>query len=142
MVALARLVDPRLFQGAGIVALVAGVWTWSQWLGTTPALAVAAASPSSSVPSAASQWFDERPIPLDIKVSGLLVGARGGVAILAINDKPPRAYKVGETLAPHVRLLGVEATGMTIDQSGQTRHLSISRVLESQPVPVLLAAPR
>ncbi|WP_268798220.1 type II secretion system protein N [Pseudomonas huanghezhanensis] len=142
MLSLMRFADPRALQVVGLLAVVAGVWTWAQLLGDPPSLAVAAAAPLPAASSLAGQWFDERAAPLDIKVSGLLATQRGAVAILSVNDKPARPFMVGESLAPQVKLVQVEATQITVDRAGERQHIAIRRVLPALQLPTLSAPPR
>lgn len=80
MVAFFALSAPRLLQAVALVTALAGVLVWSSVLLTpaesqVPQVApqVLAARPDTS----ALQWFSSQPAAVDIKVSGLMAGARG-----------------------------------------------------------------
>jgi len=135
-----RFSMPQLVQSAALLAALAGVVTWSSLLLTsaeshTPDAAPQVLAARSDNP--ALQWFSNRPAPLDIKVSGLLAGARGAVAILSLNDGPPRSFLAGETLAQGVRLLAIEADAVLIERGGQTSRLAVSKLADAPPLPVL-----
>jgi type II secretory pathway component PulC len=46
------------------------------------------------------------------------------VVVLAVNDAPPRAYQVGETLARSVTLKAIEADAVLIDKAGITERIA------------------
>lgn len=136
----ARLSPPQLVQALALVAALAGVVTWSSLLLTpaesrTPDVAPQVLAARSDNP--ALQWFSNQPVRLEIKVAGLLASPRGAVAILSLNDAPPRAFLVGERLAQGVQLLGIEGDGVVIEQGGERQRVNISTLPQPPQLPVL-----
>jgi general secretion pathway protein C len=74
-----RLSATQLVQSAALIAALAGGLFWSALLLTPAESHVPAVAPQvlpTRVDTAALQWFSNQPAPLDIKVSGVLAGAR------------------------------------------------------------------
>jgi general secretion pathway protein C len=140
MASLDRLPIPRLLQVFGLAAALAGlVLGGSLWSGSAPTLTPAAQEGAPAlVESSVAQWFNNVPAQLDIKVTGLLATTRGAMAILAINDAPPRPFLAGERLAQGVKLVSIEATDVVIERRGVQSRLPISRLLETLTLPPLL----
>jgi len=95
-----RFSRPQIVQSLGLLAVLAGLVTWSTLLLTpaasqVPEASLAALGPRSDNP--ALQWFSNQPSVIDIKVSGVMASVRGAVAILSLNDGPP--LRVGSTSA-------------------------------------------
>jgi general secretion pathway protein C len=100
-----RFSPAQCVQAVALLAALAGVVTWSSLLLTsaesrTPDAAPQLLAPRSDNP--ALQWFSNQPAATDIKVSGVLAGSRGAVAILSLNDGPPRSFLVGERVSQGV----------------------------------------
>jgi general secretion pathway protein C len=135
-----RLPVPRVLQLFGLGAACAGLIVgWTLWSSAAASLApVPREDAPAPVESPVAQWFDNVPAPLEIKVSGLLATAHGAVAILAINDAPPRAFLAGERLAQGVKLINIEAAAIVIERGGAQSRLPISRLLEILALPPLL----
>lgn len=135
-----RLPVPRLLQLFGLGAALAGLLVgWTLWSGSSSSVATVPQEDAPAlVESPVAQWFNNVPAQLDIKVTGLLATAHGAVAILAINDAPPRPFLAGERLAQGVKLVGVEAASIVIERGGVQSRLPISRLLETLPLPPLL----
>ncbi|SEC10589.1 Type IV pilus biogenesis [Pseudomonas marginalis] len=70
--------------------------------------------------------FPNQPATVDIKVSGLMAGARGAVAILSLNEGPPRSFRVGESLAQGVRLAAIEGDAVVIERGTQHTRIKVS----------------
>lgn len=87
--------------------------------------------------SPALQWFSNQTAPVDIKVSGVMAGSRGAVAILSLNDGPPRSFLLGEKVGPGVKLVAVEGDGVVIEQSGERVRLGVERLGEGVILPSL-----
>lgn len=135
-----RLDAPRLLQYAALLAALAGVATWSSLLLTPaqsqpPAVAPQVLAARSDNP--ALQWFANQPVQVDIKVSGVMAGARGAVAILSLNDGPPRSFLAGEQLTQGVRLAAVEADGVLIERGGEQSRIKVSKLPDSPLLPRL-----
>lgn len=58
---------------------------------------------------------------ISIRLAGVIApgSAQGrGVAVLAVESKPMRAFRTGDEIAPGIRLLEVQATRVVIEQNG------------------------
>lgn len=70
-----RFSPPQLVQSVALLAIVAGVATWSSLL-LTPAESRTPQAPpqalAAQAQSPAQQWFSNQPLALDIKVTGLM----------------------------------------------------------------------
>lgn len=58
---------------------------------------------------------------ISIRLAGVIApgSAQGrGVAVLAVESKPMRAYRTGDEIAPGIRLLQVQPTRVVIEQNG------------------------
>jgi general secretion pathway protein C len=137
-----RLDPATLVQAVAVLASVAGLVTWGFLLNdSAPVQAQANGEPLpplAATGQAAAQWFASSSQNLDIKLSGLLAGPHGAVAILSIEDSPPRAFRAGEPLGEGVRLRGIEADAVIIERAGTESRLSMARL----PVPVALPSLR
>lgn len=140
MVAIFRLTAPRVVQAVALATALAGVLVWSSVLLTSaesqvppvesPVLAARPDTP-------ALQWFSNQPAVVDIKVSGLMAGARGAVAILSLNEGPPRSFRVGESLAQGVRLAAIEGDAVVIERGTQHTRIKVSTLPDSVVLPRL-----
>lgn len=61
----------------------------------------------------------EAPPPVNIKVTGILESGRHGVAILAIDGKPAKAYRVSQSIGHGSTLKEVHLDKVVIDHRGQ-----------------------
>lgn len=107
-------------------ALGAGVWIALLWAPDAkpppPALAPASLAGFDTAPVAA--WFGGTRARVRIEVQGLIAGAHGrGAALLSVDGAAPRAFRVGDVLAPGVVLVEVKHSGVRIEQDGQD-HLA------------------
>jgi general secretion pathway protein C len=75
---------------------------------------------------------------MDIKVSGVMAGSRGAVAILSLNDGPPRSFLQGERVGPGVKLVAVEGDGVVIEQGGEKVRLGVERLGDGVEMPMLV----
>jgi general secretion pathway protein C len=128
-------------QALALLATLAGVVTWTPLLLTsaeshTPTVAPQALAARSDNP--ALQWFSNVPVALDVKVSGVLAGARGAVAILSLNDGPPRSFLSGERLSPGVRLAAIEGDGVVIERGTEKIRVNLSKLPEGPVLPMLI----
>jgi general secretion pathway protein C len=136
----ARFSPPQMVQALALLATLVGVATWSSLLLTTAESHTPAAAPqllTARSDSPALQWFSNQTAPVDIKVSGVMAGSRGAVAILSLNDGPPRSFLQGERVSPGVKLLAVEGDGVVIEQGGEQRRLELDRLPEGPVLPRL-----
>lgn len=127
-------------QALAVLATLAGVATWTPLLLTsaeshTPALAPQALAARSDNP--AQQWFADMPAALQIKVSGVLAGAQGAVAILSLNDGPPRSFLSGERLSPGVRLAAIEGDGVVIERGAEKVRVNLEKLPDAPALPRL-----
>lgn len=135
-----RLTSPQFVQCLALLAALGGVVVWSTvLLQPTPSApvdnAAAATPPRSDNP--ALQWFANRPAQIDIKVAGVMASVRGAVAILTLNDGPPRSFLAGEQLTQGVRLLAIERDGVLIEHGVEKIHLAVTRLSETPFLPSL-----
>lgn len=137
----ARFSPPQIVQALALLAALVGVATWSSLLLTSAESHTPAAAPqllAARSDSPALQWFSNQTAPVDIKVSGVMAGSRGAVAILSLNDGPPRSFLQGEKVGPGVKLLVVEGDGVVIEQGGERVRLGVERLGEGVEMPQLV----
>ncbi|MGF6668695.1 type II secretion system protein N [Pseudomonas monsensis] len=137
----ARFSPPQMIQALAVLAALVGVATWSSLLLTTAESHTPTAAPqliAARSDSPALQWFSNQTGPVDIKVSGVMAGSRGAVAILSLNDGPPRSFLQGEKVGPGVKLLAVEGDGVVIEQGGERVRLEVERLAEGVVLPRLV----
>ncbi|MCT8963459.1 type II secretion system protein N [Pseudomonas veronii] len=139
--ALALRFSPALgVQALAVVAALAGVAVWTPLLLTsaeshTPPVAAEVLAARSDNP--ALQWFSKAPTALQVKVSGVLAGARGAVAILSLNDGPPRSFLLGERLSPGVRLTAIAGDGVEIERGGEKVRVQLDTLPQAPALPRL-----
>ncbi|MGE7991494.1 type II secretion system protein N [Pseudomonas sp. NPDC089554] len=126
---------------AGLVAIV-GLAFWAPRLlpPLEPAPAVAQANVPVAPPSAAAQWFANHPAEVEVSVSGVLDAGRGAVAILSVNGASPQAVRVGEQLARGVRVVAIDAQGLTLERGDSRNHVAVTP-LPAAPALVPLTRP-
>jgi general secretion pathway protein C len=135
-----RFSPPQLVQGLALLAALAGALTWSSLLlkptsSLLPEGLPQAAGSRSDNP--ALQWFSNQPAVLDIKVSGVMAGVHGAVAILSLNDGPPRSFLAGEVLSQGVRLLAIEPEGIVVERGKEKLQLNVTRLSAAPFLPKL-----
>ena len=123
-----------------LLATLAGVATWTPLLLTsaqshTPPLAPQALAARSDNP--ALQWFSTVATTPQVKVTGVLAGARGAVAILSLNGGPPRSFLLGERLSPGVRLTAIEGDGVEIERAGEKVRVNLDKLPDGPALPTL-----
>ena len=62
-----------------------------------------------------------------IRVVGVVVHPKLGAALLSVNGAPPRAYPVGETVSPGLKLREVNADGAVFDRFGERIEVAAPR---------------
>ena len=137
----ARFSLPQMVQALALLAALVGVATWSSLLLTSAESHTPAAAPqllAARSDSPVLQWFSNQTAPVDIKVSGVMAGSRGAVAILSLNDGPPRSFLQGEKVGPGVKLVAVEGDGVVIEQGGERVRLGVERLGEGVVLPRLV----
>ena len=136
-----RISPPQTVQALALLAALVGVATWSSLLLTSAESHTPTAPPqmlAARSDSLALQWFSNQTAPVDIKVSGVMAGSRGAVAILSLNDGPPRSFLQGERVGPGVKLVAVEGDGVVIEQGGERVRLGVERLGEGVVLPSLV----
>lgn len=127
-------------QALALLAALAGVAVWTPLLlssaesHTPPATPQALAARSDNP---ALQWFSNVPTALQVKVTGVLAGARGAVAILSLNDGPPRSFLLGERLSPGVRLTAIAGDGVEIERGGEKLRVNLDKLPQGPALPRL-----
>ncbi|MFJ4247936.1 type II secretion system protein N [Pseudomonas sp. NPDC089741] len=135
-----RVSPPQMVQVLALLAALVGVATWSSLLLTSAESHTPAAAPqllAARTDSPALQWFSNQTAPMDIKVSGVMAGGSAAVAILSLNDGPPRSFLPGERVGPGVKLVAVEGDGVVIEQGGEKVRLGLERLGEGVVLPKL-----
>jgi len=135
-----RISPPQTVQALALLAALIGVATWSSLLLTSAESHTPPAPPqmlAARSDSPALQWFSNHTAPVDIKVSGGMAGSRGAVAILSLNDGPPRSFLQGERVGPGMKLVAVEGDGVVIEQGGERVRLGVERLGEGVVLPSL-----
>ncbi|HHS7812413.1 type II secretion system protein N [Pseudomonas putida] len=141
MMLITRISPPQTVQALALLAALVGVATWSSLLLTFAESHTPPAPPqmlAARSDSPALQWFSNQTAPVDIKVSGVMAGSRGAVAILSLNDGPPRSFLQGERVGPGVKLVAVEGDGVVIEQGGERVRLGVERLGEGVVLPSLM----
>ncbi|MBV4545592.1 type II secretion system protein N [Pseudomonas triticicola] len=137
----ARITPAQTVQALALLAALVGVATWSSLLLTSAESHTPAAAPqvlAARSDSPALQWFSNETAPVDIKVSGVIAGGSGTVAILSLNDGAPRSFLVGEKIGGGVKLVGVEGDGVVIERGGERVRLGVERLGEGVVLPRLV----
>lgn len=121
---------PALLRVAAMVATAAGIGVWAALLlaptprGSLPMLDSMATSLQDTAPVA--QWFGGQPLRVRVAALGVIAGQDGrGAALLSVDGGPPRAYRVGQSLAPGVSLDAVTASAVSIAQDGVVEHVAL-----------------
>ena len=137
----ARITPAQTVQALALLAALVGVATWSSLLLTSAESHTPAAAPqvlAARSDSPALQWFSNETAPVDIKVSGVIAGGSGTVAILSLNDGAPRSFLVGEKVGVGVRLVEVEGDGVVIERGGERVRLGVEKLGEGVELPRLI----
>ncbi|WLH92489.1 type II secretion system protein N [Pseudomonas sp. FP453] len=127
-------------QALALLAALAGVVIWTPLLLTSAESHTPQASPQALAArseSPALQWFGNAPSALHVKVTGVLAGARGAVAILSLNDGPPRSFLVGERLSPGVRLTAIEGSAVELERGGEKVRVNLDKLPDGPALPRL-----
>ena len=135
-----RVTPSQGVQALALLAALAGVVVWTPLLLTsaeshTPQATPQALAARSDNP--ALQWFSNVATAPQIKVTGVLAGARGAVAILSLNDGPPRSFLVGERLSPGVRLTAIGGDGVEVEHGGEKVRVSLDKLPDGPALPLL-----
>lgn len=130
-----------------MVACAVGLGVWGALLmAPAPRQLPPALNASTAVPrdtAAVAQWFGGAALRVRVAASGVIAGQDGlGAALLSIDGGPPRAYRVGQTLAPGVILSAIGPHSVTIAQDGAIENVAVPASPYAQvrgfiPVPVI-----
>ena len=135
-----RVAAPHLLQGAALIVALAGVLVWSSLL-LTPAESNAPPAtrpdPVARAETPALRWFSSQPAMMNIKVSGVMAGAQGAVAIISLNDGPPRSFLAGDRLANGVRLSAIEGNAVIVERGSEQHRFNVSTLPDSPILPRL-----
>lgn len=127
-------------QALALLAALAGVVIWTPLLLTSAESHTPQASPQALAARSenpALHWFGNAPSALQVKVTGVLAGARGAVAILSLNDGPPRSFLVGERLSPGVRLTAIEGSAVELERGGEKVRVNLDKLPDGPALPRL-----
>ena len=151
----------RLSAFAAWALVAAGVVFWGLRLGVTPLAAPAgtptvadasrppadlsrllgtAPTPAAAAPVAESSRFRLVGVIADAQAAGAAGAARRGVALLAVDGKPPRAFRVGATVDGSLALLSVARRAVQIGPRGGPPSVSLE--LAPPPPPASGVLPR
>ncbi|UXH77424.1 hypothetical protein [Roseateles amylovorans] len=113
---------------AGAVGLMASAAVWIAPLKRPEAPAASAPAPVTTFtdPAAATlaSWLGPGAVRIHVVVLGLATRNDRSVALLKINDAPPRAFMPGETLARGVTLTAIEPDGVSIAREGEVMRIA------------------
>ncbi len=74
---------------------------------------------------------------LNVQVSGVFAAGRASSAVISVDGKPARAILLGKQVAAGVRLSGVQADGVTLEQDGaRTQYKVPTPAVAQASVPV------
>ncbi|MBD9461043.1 general secretion pathway protein GspC [Pseudomonas sp. PDM05] len=127
-------------QALGVLAALAGVAIWAPLLLTSAESSTPPATPQALAARSdnpALQWFSNVATTPQVKVTGVLAGARGAVAILSLNDGPPRSFLLGERLSPGVRLTAIEGDAVEIERAGEKVRVHLEKLPDGPALPRL-----
>ena len=127
-------------QALGLAAALAGAVVWTPLLlssaeSNTPQATPQALAARSENP--ALQWFSNVATAPQIKVTGVLAGARGAVAILSLNDGPPRSFLLGERVSPGVHLTAIDGDSVEIERAGEKLRVNLDKLPDGPALPLL-----
>jgi general secretion pathway protein C len=127
-------------QALGVLAALAGVAIWAPLLLTSAESSTPPATPQALAARSdnpALRWFSNVATTPQVKVTGVLAGARGAVAILSLNDGPPRSFLLGERLSPGVRLTAIEGDAVEIERAGEKVRVHLEKLPDGPALPRL-----
>ncbi|MBC2385493.1 general secretion pathway protein GspC [Pseudomonas sp. WS 5106] len=127
-------------QALALLAALAGVVVWTPLLLTSAESNTPQATPqelAARSDNPALQWFSTVATTPQVKVTGVLAGARGAVAILSLNGGPPRSFLLGERLSPGVRLTAIEGDGVEIERAGEKVRVNLDKLPDGPALPTL-----
>ncbi|NIF25126.1 general secretion pathway protein GspC [Pantoea sp. Tr-811] len=116
-----------LLQGLGGLVAVAGAVTWAWVLAPAAALPTQAQAAATAplADTGAGRWFADLPAQVDIRVSGVLSGRAGTVAIISLDGGPAQAVEAGDELARGVKLVAIEQDGLVIERAGERSRVEV-----------------
>lgn len=114
----------------GLAAVVAVTACWTSRLYPPAPAALAAEAPApiripdDPAAGAVAAWIGPGQVRIDVAVMGLAIREGRAVALLRVNDEPPRPYVVGEQITRGTTLAAVHADGVTLERDGQRRRVA------------------
>lgn len=128
---------PRAVRVLAVAAAAAGMGLWCAILlapspaDLPPALNINSA-PVSDTRAVALLFGTDGVLDTQVAVLGLISSGSQGSAVLSVDGAPPRAYRVGDEIAPGLALTEVTTAGVAVDRNGSLMRIK---------APVLSAAP-
>lgn len=121
---------PGLLRGLAIMAFAVGLGVWSAILlaPQAPKSSPLLDTPAAPLPDtrAVAHWFGGAQLRVTVTAHGVIAAADGsGAALLSVDGAAPRAYRVGQTLAPGVVLDAVSTVAVSIAQDGSVETVAI-----------------
>lgn len=134
MQAIMRIIQPAWPRAAhllGIISFASGAVFWGVLLLTPlpmeipPTQNQALARGTDTKPI--GQWFMAETSHLRVSVIGLISSGVHGSALLSVNGGQPKAYQVGQILAPRVTLASVSPDSISIAQNGLFEKIDVAK---------------
>lgn len=125
-----RVDGPAFVRGLAVLALAVGIGVWGALLFAPAPRALPptldSASATGQDTAAVARWFGGGALRVRVAVVGLIAADGGrGAALLVVNGGPAQAYRIGQTLAPGVKLAGVSPTAVSVDQDGVIEQVAM-----------------
>jgi general secretion pathway protein C len=79
----------------------------------------------------------QRAVATNVQIAGVFAAGPSSSAVLVVDGKPPRAYVLGQEIAPGTRLAEVRRDGVTLETSGGRQEVALPPL----PAATFAAAP-
>lgn len=128
-----RIGLPGAARALAILALAAGIGVWGAVIfapgpqDLPPAMRPGVGRFDDTAP-AALLFGKNGTLKTQVTVAGLISSGTEGAAVLSVDGGPPLAWRMGQDLAPGLRLLRVDAGGIVLDQNGTQATIAIPSV--------------
>lgn len=118
---------------AGAALACAQLAYWSVRLMTAPATPAPAPARAALLrdpdPALAARAFGQveqvAAIAGNIQLAGVFSAGKDSAAVVAVDDRPPRAVLLGDEVAPGSKLVAVDPQGITLESGGVRRQLKV-----------------